>query len=144
MERVDWEITCDRYVGYIDIMGFKNLVLTRPHSEIYEIMKKIDECKLNNENIKWDNIDSKLVTTTNYSDSIMIYSKDNSFLSLKAFTCTISGIMDDLFMECIPFKGAISFGTMTLDIERSIFFGQPLIDSYLLQEELYFYGVVVR
>jgi hypothetical protein len=33
---------------------------------------------------------------------------------------------------------------MTLDDENSIFFGQPLIDAYLLQEELYFYGVVMH
>lgn len=140
----DWAITCNRYVGYIDIMGFKDLVLKHTHAEIYKMMKKIEDCQNLNENVQWGKIEKKLVATTNYSDSIMIYSKDNSFDSLKAFSCTISGIIDDLLSEKIPFKGAIAFGTMTLDIDKSIFFGQPLIDSYLLQEELYFYGVVVH
>ena len=31
---------------------------------------------------------------------------------------------------------------MTLDTKNSIFFGQPLIDSYLLQDELCFYGII--
>jgi hypothetical protein len=38
----------------------------------------------------------------------------------------------------------MAFGLMTLDTENSIFFGQPLIDAYLLQEELNFYGIVVH
>lgn len=143
-KNTNWQITCNRYVGFIDIMGFKDLVLKSTHLEVYNMMIKIEECKSFNENIKWGKLDTKFVTTTNYSDSIMIYSKDDSFNSLDAFSCTISGIIEDLFLANIPFKGAIAFGTMTLDTERSIFFGQPLIDSYLLQEELNFYGVIVH
>ena len=33
---------------------------------------------------------------------------------------------------------------MSIDLEKSIFFGQPLIDAYLLQEEVYFYGTVIH
>jgi hypothetical protein len=33
---------------------------------------------------------------------------------------------------------------MTLDYEKSIFFGQPLVDAFLLQDELKFYGIVVH
>ncbi|MDR0436880.1 MAG: hypothetical protein LBH22_01110, partial [Bacteroidales bacterium] len=44
----------------------------------------------------------------------------------------------------IPHKGALAFGKMTLDTERSIFFGQPLIDAYLLQEELHYYGIIIH
>jgi hypothetical protein len=140
----DWGITCRRYVGYIDIMGFKDLVLRSSHQKVYEIMIKIDECKTFNENIKWPKLEGKFVYTTTYSDSIMIFSKDDSLDSLRAFNGTISGMIEDLFAEKIPFKGAIAFGNMTLDLKRSIFFGQPLIDSFLLQEELYFYGIIVH
>ena len=140
----EFEITCERYVGYIDIMGFKNIVAKTPHSEVYKMMLKIYECKNLNENIKWDRIEKKIITTTNYSDSIMIYSKDKSRESFNAFINTISGIIEDMLIEGIPFKGAVSFGMMTLDSKRSIFFGQPLIDSYLLQEELYLYGIIVH
>lgn len=50
----------------------------------------------------------------------------------------------DLLTEGIPYKGAMSIGMMTCDIDKSIYFGQPLIDAYYLQEELYFYGVVLH
>lgn len=85
-----------------------------------------------------------LTRTTTYSDSIVIYTPDDSDESLVSIINTIAGLSDDLFLEGIPFKGAFSQGMMTCDFEKSIYFGQPLIDSYLLQEELYFYGVVIH
>ena len=125
-------------------MGFKDLVLRLNHLEVYEILNKFRHYKNFNESIEWGGYEDKLVTTTTYSDSIIIYSKDDSFASLEAFSCTISGLIEDLFFQNIPFKGAVAFGPMTLDTQRSIFFGQPLIDSYLLQEELNFYGIIVH
>jgi len=40
------------------------------------------------------------------------------------------------------YEGGEAFGNMTLT-SKSIFFGQPLVDAYLLQEELNFYSVVI-
>ena len=144
ISKTEWKITSERYVGYIDIMGFKDMVARTKHNEIYDIMKKIDDRKKLNENVEWNNIKEVLVRTTTYSDSIMIYSKDESADSLHSLICTIASLSDDLFTFGIPHKGAIAFGTMTIDINRSIFFGQPLIDAYLLQEELNFYGIIVH
>lgn len=47
-------------------------------------------------------------------------------------------------MSGIPHKGALAFGKMTQDYNKSIFFGQPLIDAYLLQEELMMYGIIIH
>lgn len=141
-KRSTWGISENRYVAYIDIMGFKDMVARNSHTYIYEMMKRINDFKNINEKIfnNKENID--LVKTTTYSDSIIVYSKDESFKSFETFTTVISGLTDDMFNEGIPHKGAFAFGMMTLDVKNSIFFGQPLIDAYLLQEELYFYGIV--
>lgn len=56
----------------------------------------------------------------------------------------VSAFVNELFDEAIPHKGAVAFGTMTLDINKSIFFGQPLIDAYSLQEEIKFYGTILH
>lgn len=149
MQDVDannWEITTNRFVGFIDIMGFKDMVARSSHEEIYEMMKKINDFQKLNTSVKWGQNENSphLVKTTTYSDSIMVYSLDGSIESLNSFICTISALIHDLFAEGIPFKGAIAYGMMTIDIERSIFFGQPLIDSYLLQEEMKFYGIIVH
>ena len=44
----------------------------------------------------------------------------------------------------IPIKGAIAFGKYTYKRDRSIHFGQPLIDAFELQEELQLYGAVLH
>ncbi len=120
------------------------MIARNSHQVIYKMMLKIQESIVIHEGVKWGNIPAseKLVKITTYSDSIMIYSKDDSYNSLDYFICTVSGVIEDLLVEGIPFKGSVAFGTMTLDTEKSIFFGQPLIDAFLLQEELLFYGIV--
>ncbi len=133
-----WKTTCKRYVGYIDIMGFKDMVARMSHEEIYDIMKDIGEARRDNETMDLSHREKKLVSTTSYSDSIIVYSKDDSFEALDTFVDTMAGLSQDLIGDRVPFKGAIAFGLMTLDTENSIFFGQPLIDSYLLQEEILF------
>lgn len=44
----------------------------------------------------------------------------------------------------LPIKGAISKGNLTLDEERQLVFGKALVDAYLLEEELFYYGVAVH
>jgi len=137
-----WEITAKRYVVYIDIMGFKDLVARMPHDQVYELMKRIDNIKKHVENVEWVKQKAGLVKTTTYSDSIILYSKDDSFESFDFIVSTTAGLINYLFIEGIPFKGAVAFGLMTLDTGKSIFFGQPLIDAYLLQDEIHFYGIL--
>ena len=140
----DWKNTDYRYVAYIDIMGFKNLVLRSTHSQVYSLMKKIKKTMEENEAMPWAGIIQKQVRSTSYSDSIILYSKNASFDSLRSIIASVSSLTNDLFELGIPHKGGIAFGKMTLDTENSIFFGQPLIDAFLLQEEVNFYGVVLH
>lgn len=140
----EWQKTTNRYVGFIDIMGFKDLVARSTHEEIYVMMQQIEDAKRNNENIKWRGNEEQKVKSTFYSDSIILYSKDSSESSASVINSTLSALTNDLISSGIPHKGALAFGKMTLDNEKSIFFGQPLIDAYLLQEELIMYGIVVH
>ncbi|ASS48751.1 MAG: hypothetical protein A3D31_06605 [Candidatus Fluviicola riflensis] len=139
-----WPITTERFVAFIDIMGFKDMVMKMPHSAIYKMMLAIDSSKTISEEIAIDKKNNQLVKSTTYSDSIMLYSKNKTVGCFEALIAAVSGLTYDLFIEGIPHKGAMAYGKMTLDSERSIFFGQPLIDAYLLQEELHFYGVIIH
>lgn len=139
-----WGITCKRYVAFIDIMGFKDLVARNNHEDIYTLMKKMHHRRKMAENIQWGQASSKLVTTTTYSDSIIMYSKDDTYNSMYSLICAVSALTNDLLIDGIPHKGAVAFGILTLDHENSIFFGQPLIDAYLLQEEINFYGIIMH
>ena len=42
----------------------------------------------------------------------------------------------------IPLKGAIAYGDIVVDEEQNLFCGQPIIDAYLLEEDLQYMGVV--
>ena len=139
-----WEVTALRHVAYIDIMGFKDRVAKFKHEDVYATMLQINDRRIKAVGVKWTDTDIELVSTTTFSDSIMIFSKDDTPDSLYSFICTVAAFTEDLFITGVPHKGAISFGMMTLDKTNSIFFGQPLIDAYLLQEELEYYGVIVH
>lgn len=142
----DWNITDMRYVACIDIMGFKDMVARKKHQQVYEMLKRVAEAvksiELLLKNFHSEDLDDFRVTL--YSDSILVFSRDASYDSREIFVAAVANLAHALFQECVPFKGAIAFGEMTLDYERSIFFGQPLIDAHLMQEELGFYGVVVH
>ena len=44
----------------------------------------------------------------------------------------------------IPLKGALAEGDITCDMVKQLFFGQALIDAYLLEENIQYYGIVVH
>ncbi len=44
----------------------------------------------------------------------------------------------------IPLKGAIAKGETTVNEKKQLFFGQPIVDSYLLEESVHYYGIVVH
>lgn len=144
-----WDVSSNRYVAFIDIMGFKNMVATRTSNEIHKMMKGIQGKIKILETLPWkekikEYVDGAEIKATTYSDSIMIYTKDDSEESANLMLITMSSLTSYLLRYTIPFKGAIAFGDMTLDRENSIFFGQPLIDAFQLQEELLFYGMIIH
>lgn len=144
-----WEITTDRYVGFVDIMGFKNMISRLPHDEVYTLMKKVSRSVRSIQSVFSVDYESEAEIDINvsmmlFSDSIMLYTRDDEFHSLENLIGSIYTLSDSLFEDGIPHKGAIAFGRMTLDFKESIFFGQPLVDAYLLQEELKFYGIAVH
>lgn len=144
-----WEVTANRYVGFVDIMGFKDLLVRRGHDYMYRLMQQVSSSVASVQAVfaHDDNDDDGIdvnVTMMLYSDSIMVFSRDDSPESLENFLVSISELSYNLFIDEIPHKGAIAHGTMTLDYAKSIFIGQPLVDAYLLQEELKFYGIVVH
>lgn len=129
-----WETTTDRFVCYIDIMGFKNWVERGNHDDIYKKLKQISTVK--------STLETGEIKIISFSDSIVVLSKTKSQFSFEQFISVLWFLKDSLFQNQIPFKGAISFGKMTVDFDNDIFFGQPLIDAYLLQDELLLYGIV--
>lgn len=48
-------------------------------------------------------------------------------------------------LECgFALKGSIAKGNLTFDVDNGLVFGQSIVDAYLLEEEIKFYGIVLH
>ncbi len=145
----DWEVDCDRFIGFIDIMGFKDIVARRPHQEIKHMLLQMNQTRNILLNILGKNYkegsknQDTRVKSISFSDSILFITKSDSPKDLFNLSVTLRICQEATIQSGLPTKGAISHGILTADFERSIFVGQPLIDAYLLQDQLYYYGIIV-
>jgi hypothetical protein len=148
----DWEDDCLRFVGFIDIMGFKDMVARYPHEDIKHILLQMNQTRtillklLGSKsgifvNTK-DQSDIRVRSFT-FSDSVVFITKSDLDIDLLYLSVAMCICQEASIQSGVPTKGAISHGKLTADFEKSIFFGQPIIDAYLLQEQLFYYGVIV-
>lgn len=135
-----WSITCERYVAYFDIMGFKAMIAKdKGTTELYNGFKKLI-----------DGITKRLYKYTRikisvFSDLIVIITKDNDSKSFAQLAdASLMLIQDVLKNEHWGLNGCISAGIVSYDENRNIFLGQPIVDAYLTTEDIEFYGVVIH
>ncbi len=139
-----WEITTKRFVVFFDVMGFKDFIARNDANTVYEHMKKITYLRDKiPEAIQDQNPELyREIHITTFSDSIVLFTNDNSVASLDNLLYTSRAIMTSALMSKIPIKGSIAYGEISVDRDNQIFCGQPIVDSYELQEDLHYYGVV--
>lgn len=144
----DWEDDCNRYIGFIDIMGFKDLVARRPHQEIKHMLLQMNQTRrillkiLGRDHKAGTVKEDTRVRSISFSDSIVFVTKSDLPEDLFNLSVALKICQEAAIQSGLPTKGAISHGKLTIDFDRSIFFGQPLIDAYLLQEQLFYYGII--
>lgn len=133
--------TADRYVVFLDIMGFKDRVARTGHDRLLSLLTKFNR-DITNYISKY----KSSLELAQFSDSIVLFSSDDSESSLKTIAEITCGIMQTALKQPIPIpmRGAISQGRVTCDIPKQLFFGQSLIDAYLLEESVNYYGVLVH
>jgi len=145
-----WEVTTERYVGFFDIMGFKALVenYANDHQALLERMDSLREAAASAEELGYDTKVSKgplnfpgcWLRFTQFSDSIVLMTRDASAQS----SATIALATQFMFARAlgigIPIRGAIAKGRMTADFDKSIYFGQPLVDAVVLEGKQAWYG----
>jgi len=135
-----WKVRTNRYVAFLDILGFKDYVLRHSINDVYKRLQTLNElCPEEND----PNDDEKgYVKTSIFSDSIYIFSKDDTRASLIHFITIVKRTMRMALRKKIPLKGAIAYGEIVVDLDSQIFCGQPIIDAFLLEEDLQYMGVV--
>lgn len=146
----DWKVTDNRYVAFFDIMGFKDLVARYTHEEILEKLQLLSAIlkftQQPNGNPVVSNAFKELGLQTDrinfitFSDSIFIFSQEDSKEDLRQLIAVSSILLSFAFLIGIALKGAMSYGKITVDFGSNLFYGQPIIDAYLLHEDLLIYS----
>ncbi|WP_407403691.1 hypothetical protein [Chryseobacterium sp.] len=147
-DKSEWQTTEKRFVAFFDILGFKELVLRNTHSEIFKSLLGISNLRkeINPQITEKDfsNDKYKPIELITFSDSIIIFSKNDSIETFKVFIESLNWIFARIIEIEIPVKGAFAHGEVSVDIEKQIFFGQALIDSFQLQEDVDYFGAVAH
>lgn len=122
-----------KYVAYLDVLGFKELVIAKSekldsyYSTIIESLK----------GISFNNIDHILI-----SDSIIL-SCENKMEDLISLLEVIQLIQTNCALLGIWIRGAISIGDIYINKEEKIVVGNGLIKAYLLESQAKYPRVII-
>lgn len=147
--KTNWKPTDNRFVAFLDILGFKDLVSRNTHNQIYEQLSEISKIKKLLENLDPEvkssqKIEDAEIYIVSFSDSIVIFSKNDSPNNFKYFLVAVRWLFAKTIENGIPLKGAIAHGEISLNKSEQIYFGQPIIDAYLIEEDVNYLGVVAH
>ena len=146
----NWSVDNERFIAFVDIMGFKDLVARKKHDEIKVMLTElitytnsyVDSMRIVNHVYNEKEVKEVRLRNVIFSDSIIFITQDKSAEDFFLLSLTLALFQKTSLEMGIPTKGAVSCGQLTADFDLSLFFGQPLIDAYLLQEQLYYYGII--
>jgi hypothetical protein len=109
---------------------------------VYSRLKTLNALRPEEDDPDYESETSRRIKFYNFSDSIFVFSKDDEFVSLRHFLTYVKRVMRMALRKGIPLKGAIAFGNIAVDVSHNVFCGQPIIDAYILEEDLQYMGVV--
>lgn len=135
----EWDNDGPHYVLFLDIMGFKDRVSRTDHMELkQQLVDFVNEKRLL-PLLKDEK--GRLLRIARFSDSIIVGTNNCSKRSLNRLI-KVGVVLMHHALECgFALKGSVAKGNLTFDDENGLIFGQSIIDAYLLEEELKFYGI---
>lgn len=133
------------FVAFLDILGFQELVSNGDHAEIMGKLRKLRRTidVIQDGAFIPKHFSNEQVRTVTFSDSIILFSRGDSTEDLRKIILDTNIIFRAAISQGIPLKGALSWGKVTADFKNSLFFGKPIINSYLLHEDLQMMAVVI-
>lgn len=142
-EKSTWKVQTNRFVAFLDILGFKDYVLHHNLNDVYDRLLTLNDIQPDDgsEDDFSPEYGGKIYFTA-FSDSIFIFTKNDDVSNFKYLIKSVSRMIRQALRKGIPLKGAIAYGDIVVDISKSIFCGQPITDAYLLEEDLQYMGIV--
>ncbi len=126
----------EKYIAYLDVLGFKDLIYNRKHKEVEIYFNTINDT-LNEINVPNSNIQSLLI-----SDSTILIAPESNE-SFKVLLHAVQIIQAKLIKENIWLRGAITFGEVYVDKNLNIVVGKGLVDAFLLEQEAVYPRVII-
>lgn len=132
-----------RYLLFLDILGFSELVETKSVKEVYAVVDNALQAFG-----RWEELNA-LFKTIYFSDTFVFYQDpkgygDWAFLDIYA----IGGmVLSALLAAGIPARGAISFGEFEVELDSSgrhqVYFGKALIEAYQAEQKEKWIGITI-
>jgi len=135
----EWTEDKERLILFADFMGFKNYVLNGEHKVIKEKLILFHETFS-----KKTSPLAKHLQFVQFSDSILITVNGIDKKMFKLLSKAAIHLMHTAMDMGFPIKGVIAQGVFSCDKNSELYFGKPLIDAYLLHEEIKYYGIAVH
>jgi hypothetical protein len=126
-----------RWVSYLDLLGFAELVKTKNWIYIFSHYTQAVE-----RFIKDFGFEPKIEKTW-FSDTFLLYSPDNTASSFAAIEAINRWFIYFLISYGIPARGAMSCGNFYADKGNNVFFGQSLIEAHYYGENQDWIGFVL-
>lgn len=130
----------EKFVAYIDILGFKNIVLDKKNNSALSKLQGFHKLIYD----LWEEMEfsySKEINGLAFSDSLIIYSKDTSSKSLENVLKFIIKLYDEsLFKQELMLRGGLAKGHFKAietigfqNLNKKQFYGKAFIDAYKLE-----------
>lgn len=136
-----WNEDTVRLILYADFMGFKERVINTKHGDLKKKMEEFHD--------RWERQVKPLIQGDNlryaqFSDSILIVANGVTEKMFNLISKAAARLMHVALSEGIALKGVIAQGVFTYDESKELYIGKPLVDAYLLHDEIKYYGIVVH
>ncbi|KQU22389.1 hypothetical protein ASG61_23070 [Bacillus sp. Leaf75] len=154
-DRGVWMKVSKRAVAFLDILGFKNMLLTTPLDELsakYENLAEI--ANLMNRPLSSNSQETPSLFPNHlpnqrwcykniFSDSIILVSEDESEESVTKLLIYCWKLMQAAISLKMPFRGGIAYDDFYINEESNIFLGKALTDAYALETKQQWIGVSI-
>jgi hypothetical protein len=129
---MDWQPKCKRFVLFVNILGFKDLVAKKTHDAILQkltaLAKSIESLqgdKIANTLNKIHKISPDQSRAVTFSNSMIFFTKSGELEDAFKILVDAHAIQVFALKHGIPIKGAISYGEISVDFVRSLFLVNP-------------------
>lgn len=126
----------NRYVAFLDILGFANLVENDP-DEAWGLLSDLVAIRDHTDKLVFEFTQSKSripagerVRMVTFSDTILLFTLEDTKVDLQSMISLLSLLFQAALKRCVPIRVGLAYGQFYFNIEKSMYMGPALIEAY--------------